>query len=56
MEAKYAEGIVLFGYNLRKLPKSFKYYYLVVYAVIAIGALVYGLKDIEEKQELTKTD
>jgi hypothetical protein len=46
----------LFGYNLKKLPKSAKYYYLAVYTLIAIGALVYGLKDMENKRESLKRD
>lgn len=45
------EGIVLFCYNLKKLPERFKYYYLAFYTLIAIGALIYGLKDTENKKE-----
>jgi len=38
---------MVFGYNLRKLPKSAKYIYLTIYAAIVIFALYHGLKEIE---------
>jgi hypothetical protein len=37
----------VFGYDLKKLPKSAKYYYLVGYTLVIVFALYHGLKEIE---------
>jgi hypothetical protein len=54
--AEEAEAFYLFGYNLKKLPKRAKTYYLIVYAMIVVFALYTGLKDVEANSKPPKID
>ena len=46
----------MFGYDLKKLPKSAKWYYLAAYTIIVGLALYHGIKDIEMPKPRTKTE
>jgi hypothetical protein len=46
----------MFGYDIKRLPKSFKWYYLAGYTVIVALALYHGIKDIEMPKPRTKQD